>query len=143
VGTVRGGGVRGGPAGRRAGGFTLIELLVVIAIIGIIVTVASGQYRRSIEKAKEAVLREDLYIMRTAISQYFADKGKYPSDLRALVDDSYLKAIPVDPITLSSESWVTQSSEADEKDISQEPGISDVKSGAPGTAVDGTSYSDW
>jgi len=132
-----------GHAGRRSRGFTLIELLVVIAIIGIVVTVASGQYQRSIQKAREAVLKEDLYIMRTAISQYFADKGKYPSDLRALVDDSYLRAIPVDPITGNPDSWVTEASQADETDISQEPGISDVRSGADGQALDGSSYSEW
>ncbi len=130
-------------AGRRSAGFTLIELLVVVAIIGIIVTVASGQYRRSIQKAKEAVLKEDLYIMRTAINQYFADKGKYPSDLRALVDESYLKAVPTDPITGSSESWVTEMSQGDEKDISTEPGITDVRSGAQGTSLDGSSFADW
>jgi general secretion pathway protein G len=135
--------VRRGLARRRADGFTLIELLVVVAIIGIVVTVASGQYQRSIRKAQEAVLREDLYIMRTAINQYFADKGKYPADLRTLVDDSYLKAIPVDPITRSSESWVTETAQADEKDISQEPGIADVKSGAQGQGQDGSSFADW
>ena len=135
--------VRGGIARRRPNGFTLIELLVVVAIIGIVVTVASGQYQRSIRKAQEAVLKEDLYIMRTAISQYFADKGKYPADLRALVDDSYLKAIPVDPITRSSDTWVTELAQADEKDISQEPGIADVKSGAQGQGQDGSSFADW
>jgi general secretion pathway protein G len=140
---VRGRGVQDGAGARRSSGFTLIELLVVVAIIGIIVTVASGQYQRSILKAKEAVLKEDLYIMRTAISQYFADKGKYPADLRALVDDSYLKAVPVDPITGSSETWVTEASQADEQDISQEPGISDVRSGAQGQAIDGSMFSEW
>ena len=135
--------VEGGIARPRSGGFTLIELLVVVAIIGIIVTIASGQYQRSIRKAQEAVLKEDLYIMRTAISQYFADKGKYPSDLHALVDDSYLKAIPVDPITRSPESWVTEMAQADDKDITQEPGIADVKSGAPGAGQDGSNFSDW
>ncbi len=135
--------VRGGAAPRGARGFTLIELLVVVAIIGIIVTVASGQYRRSIQKAKEAVLKEDLYIMRTAINQYFADKGKYPSDLRSLVDESYLKAVPVDPITLSSDTWVTEMSQGDEKDISTEPGIADVRSGASGQGLDGSSFADW
>jgi general secretion pathway protein G len=135
--------VRRGSARRRPNGFTLIELLVVVAIIGIVVTVASGQYQRSIRKAQEAVLREDLYIMRTAINQYFADKGKYPADLRALVDDSYLKAIPADPITRSPDTWVTEMAQSDEKDISQEPGIADVKSGAPGQGQDGSSLADW
>jgi general secretion pathway protein G len=131
------------PARRRSGGFTLMELLVVIAIIGIVVTVAAGQYRRSITKAKEAVLKEDLYIMRTAINHYFADKGKYPQDLNALVEDSYIKAIPADPITGSTDSWVTIPSEGDERDISQEPGIADVRSGAEGSGIDGTNYADW
>jgi general secretion pathway protein G len=135
--------IRREPAAGRSRGFTLIELLVVVAIIGIVVTIASGQYQRSITKAKEAVLKEDLYIMRTAISQYFADKGKYPSDLRALVDDSYLRAIPVDPITGSTDTWVTEASRGDEQDISQEPGIVDVRSGAQGQAIDGSSFSEW
>lgn len=127
----------------RSRGFTLIELLVVVAIIGIIVTVASGQYRRSIQKAKEAVLREDLYIMRTAIDQYFADKGYYPSDLYALADESYLRDIPVDPITQSADTWLTTQSEFDDRDISTEPGIIDVHSGADGVGMDGTSYAEW
>jgi general secretion pathway protein G len=128
---------------KKSDGFTLIELLVVIAIIGIVVTVATGQYRNSIKKAKEAVLREDLYIMRTAIDQYFADKGYYPSDLYALVDDNYLRDIPKDPISDSPDTWVTISSDFDDRDISTEPGIIDVQSGADGYGMDGSSYSDW
>ncbi len=124
-------------------GFTLMELLVVIAIIGIIVTVATGQYRNSIKKAREAVLREDLYVMRTAIDQYFADKGYYPTDLYALVDDSYLRDLPTDPITGSPDTWVTVTSDFDDRDISTEPGIIDVHSGADGVGMDGTSYGDW
>jgi len=128
---------------KKSRGFTLIELLVVIAIIGIVVTVAVGQYRRSIQKAKEAVLREDLYVIRTAINQYFADKGKYPSDLETLVAESYLYKIPNDPITGSPDSWQQIPSESSDQDISTEPGISDVKSGADGVSLDGSSYQDW
>jgi general secretion pathway protein G len=128
---------------RTERGFTLIELLVVIAIIGIVVTVAVGQYQKSIIKAKEAVLRQDLYVMRTAINQYFADKGKYPGDLETLVTDSYLYKIPVDPITGSADTWTTEQAEMSDEDISQEPGINDVKSGADGTALDGSSYTEW
>jgi general secretion pathway protein G len=124
-------------------GFTLIEMIVVIAIIGIIVAVASGQYARSIQKAKEAVLKEDLYVMRTAIDQYFADKGRYPSDLYALVDDQYIRDVPTDPITESAETWVTEYAQFDDTDISTEPGIIDVRSGADGYGLDGSSYGEW
>ena len=128
---------------RRSAGFTLIELLVVIAIIGLLATVAVGQYRGAIIKAREAVLREDLYIMRTAIDQYFADKGYYPSDLQALVEDKYIRDVPVDPITKSADTWITEYAEWDDTDISTEPGIVDVRSGAEGYSLDGTSYSEW
>ena len=131
-------------ARRRSGGFTLIELLVVIAIIGILTVVAFGQHARSIRKAKEAVLKEDLYIMRTAINQYFADKGKYPESLDALVEERYLRDIPVDPITGSKETWETEYAEmGGEDEISTEPGIADVRSGADGVGFDGISYAEW
>jgi general secretion pathway protein G len=129
---------------KRQGGFTLIELIVVCAIIGILSTVAVANYRRSIVKAKEAALTQDLYTMRTLINQYFADKGKYPADLQALVEDHYLQAIPRDPFTDNAESWVTEAAEVDsESDISTEPGIANVKSGAEGTSLDGRSYAEF
>ena len=124
-------------------GFTLLELLVVCAIIGILATAAVANYRRSIVKAKEAVLEQDLYTMRTLINQYFADKGKYPSDLSGLVESHYLQKIPKDPFTDSSETWVTEQAEMDEADITTEPGIANVKSGADGTSLDGKSYSEF
>jgi general secretion pathway protein G len=120
-----------------------MEMMIVAALIGILATIAVGQYRRSIIKARESTLRSSLYTMRTQINNYFADKGKYPSDLEALVSEHYLRAIPVDPITQSSDSWVTEAAELGEEDASQEPGIADVRSGAEGTATDGTSYSEW
>ena len=128
---------------RRSGGFTLIELLVVVAIIGILAGIAVGQYGRSITRAKEAVLKENLFRTRNAINQYFADKGRYPFDLQALVDDKYLRAMPIDPITESTDTWVTVFAELDDADISTEPGIADLHSGAPGISLDGTRYSDW
>ena len=128
---------------RNSAGFTLIELLVVVAIIGILAGVVVCQYQRSIRKAKEAVLKENLFRTRSAIHQYFADKGRYPYDLTALVEDSYLRAMPVDPITGSTETWLTDMAELDDADISAEPGIADLHSGAPGGGVDGTSYSEW
>jgi general secretion pathway protein G len=130
-------------ARKRQRGFTLIELLVVCAIIGILSAAAVANYRRSIVKAKEAVLQQDLYTMRTLINQYFADKGKYPADLNALVDDHYLQIIPKDPFTGTADSWVTINAEMDESDITTEPGISSVKSGAEGASLDGRSYSDF
>jgi general secretion pathway protein G len=130
-------------ARKRQRGFTLIELLVVCAIIGILSAAAVANYRRSIVKAKEAVLQQDLYTMRTLINQYFADKGKYPADLSALVEDHYLQLIPNDPFTGSADSWVTIEAEVDESDISTEPGITSVKSGAEGTSLDGRPYADF
>ncbi len=131
-------------AGRGARGFTLIELLVVVAIIGILAGVAVGQYQRSIRKAKEAVLRENLYRTRVAINNYFADKGKYPFDLQTLVDDRYLYKMPIDPITESTDSWIPIYADISDADISAEPGIMDLQSGATGSSrFDGTSFSEW
>jgi general secretion pathway protein G len=136
--------MRRGRGFRRAAprGFTLIELIVVVAIIGILVTVAMPIYKDSVRKARESVLREDLYLMRDAIDQYFTDKGHWPSDLNALVDDGYLKQIPVDPITGGPDTWVTEEAEMSEAMPDQPGGIRDVKSGAVGTAVDGTPYNE-
>jgi len=128
---------------RRQRGFTLIELLVVCAIIGILSAVAVANFRRSIVKAKEAALQQDLYTMRTLINQYFADKGKYPADISSLVEDHYLQAVPKDPFTDSSDSWVVEQAEQDDSDISTEPGIVNVHSGSDGTSLDGRSYSEF
>lgn len=124
-------------------GFTLIELMVVVAIIGILAGVVVGQYRQQIEKSKEAVLKENLFRTRNAIGQYFADKGSYPFDLQALVDEQYLRALPRDPITGSTDTWITVPATMDDRDISQEPGISDIQSGADGSSRNGSSYSSW
>src|SRR3954463_15664541 len=128
---------------RRAGGFTLIELLIVIALISILATMGVVQYRNSVMSAKEATLHTDLFRMRDAIDQYYADKGKYPSSLDSLVSDGYLRKIPDDPITKSSDTWTTVPAEPDPNNPSAEPGIYDVKSGAQGTGLDGSNYSDW
>jgi general secretion pathway protein G len=128
---------------RRQRGFTLIELLVVCAIIGILSAVAVANFRRSIVKAKEAALQQDLYTMRTLINQYFADKGKYPADISSLVEDHYLAAVPKDPFTDSSDSWVVEQAQQDESDISTEPGIVNVHSGSNGTSLDGRNYSEF
>jgi len=123
---------------KRAGGFTLIELIIVMAIIATLLTIAVPRYYASLDRSKEAVLKENLYQMRDSIGKYYADKGKYPATLDALASDKYLRKVPVDPITESAESWVVVPPQDPEKG-----GVFDVKSGAQGKALDGTEYSAW
>ena len=127
----------------RERGFTLVELLVVIAMITILAAMAVVQYRNSVQRTQEATLKTNLFRMRDAIDQYYADKGKYPSSLDALVSEQYLRKIPEDPFTKSADTWQTVPAEPDPGNPSAEPGIYDVKSGAQGQALDGSSYSDW
>jgi general secretion pathway protein G len=129
--------IRGSRA-KRAGGFTLIELLIVMAIIATLLTIAVPRYYASIDRSKEAVLKENLYQMRDAIGKYYADKGKYPDSLEALATDKYLRKVPLDPITESATTWITVASQDPQK-----TGVFDVKSGAPGKALDGTEFSTW
>jgi general secretion pathway protein G len=129
--------------GANASGFTLIELLIVIALITILATMGMVQYRNSIQSTRESVLKTDLFRMRDAIDQYYADKTKYPASLEALVTDGYMRKIPEDPITKSADSWQTVAAEPDPGNPSGDPGIVNVKSGAPGTSLDGSAYSDW
>jgi general secretion pathway protein G len=140
--TTRASGLRPG-AKRRQRGFTLIEMLIVISIIAILLSVAVPQYQKSIAVARESVLRDDLFTMRQSIDQYTLDKQKAPQDLTDLVSAGYLKSLPVDPITHANNSWEpVQCSELMSIDQT-EPGICDVKSGASGTATDGTAYNTW
>jgi general secretion pathway protein G len=127
----------------RAAGFTLVELLIVISLISILAAMGLVQYKNSVTSTKESVLRTDLFRMRDAIDQYYADKGKYPSALDSLVSEGYMRKIPEDPITKSSDSWTTVPAEPDPNNPSAEPGVYDVKSGAQGTALDGSNYTDW
>jgi len=122
----------------RRPGFTLIELLVVMAIITTLLTLAVPRYFGSIEKSKEAVLRENLNQMRDALQKYYGDKGKYPDALEALAAEKYLRKVPVDPVTESSTTWVVVAPDDPKKGA-----VFDVRSGAPGQASDGTSYGDW
>lgn len=123
---------------RSRSGFTLIELLVVMTIVALLLTLALPRYFGSIDKSKEAVLKENLHQMREAISRYYADKGRYPESLDTLTTDKYLRRVPVDPITESSSTWQTVQPED-----AQKSGVYDVKSGAPGKSRDGSEYSQW
>lgn len=127
----------------RESGFTLIELLIVMSIILILSAMSIAQYRNSVTLAKEAALRSDLFFMRDAIDQYYADKGKYPESLQTLVSENYIRAIPKDPISNSTDTWQTIAAEPQPGSTTTDPGIYDVKSGADGTAIDGSRYADW
>jgi len=124
-------------------GFTMVELLVVISIIVILAAMGMAQYRNSVIRAREAVLKEDLFRMRDAIDQYYADKMKYPSGLEDLVTDGYLRELPVDPFTNSKDTWQAVNAEPNVNDTTSQPGIYDVKSGSTETSMEGTPYSDW
>ena len=123
---------------RARSGFTLIELLVVLAIIAVLLTLAVPRYFGSLDKSKEAVLREDLFQLRDAIGKYYGDKGKYPESLEALATEKYLRKVPVDPITESATTWVVVAPEDPQKG-----GVYDVKSGAQGKSSDGSVYAEW
>jgi len=124
-------------------GFTMIELLVVMTLIVILATMGMTQYKTSQVYAREAVLKEDLFRMRDAIDQYYADKGQYPSTIDALVSDGYLRKVPEDPFTKSNSSWQTVPAEPDPANPTAEPGVYDIKSGSDQTALDGTKYAEW
>jgi general secretion pathway protein G len=123
-------------------GFTLIELITVVAILGILVGIGLPNYRAAIIQSKEAVLREDLFQFRDRIDQYYADKGKYPESLDALVTDGYLRKVPADPIT-GQPDWQTVPAEADPESPDQGGGIFDVHSNSAGVSMSGTPYSEW
>jgi general secretion pathway protein G len=124
-------------------GFTIIELMVVISIIMILISVAVPIYSQSILRAKEAVLRQDLFSMRSVIDQYTMDKGKAPQSLDDLVQAGYLKELPTDPFTNAKDTWQVSQEDVLLSVDQNEPGISDVHSGANGTATDGRPYSEW
>lgn len=124
-------------------GFTLIELMVVMSLIVVLASIGLAVHANSQTRAREAVLKEDLFRLRDAIDQYYADKNTYPPSLDALVSDKYLRAIPADPFTNSAETWQTTPSELDAGNPSAQPGIFDVKSGSERTAIDGTQYANW
>ena len=121
----------------------MIELLVVMTLIVVLATMAMTQHRSGVVHANEAVLREDLFRLRDAIDQYYADKNQYPATLDALVTEGYVRKTPVDPFTKNADSWQTVPAEPDPNNPTAEPGVYDVKSGSDGTALDGSKYADW
>lgn len=128
---------------RRAHGFTLIELMIVISLILILVSISVPAYNQSILRAKESVLKQDLFQLRSLISQYTLDKQKAPQSLDDLVQAGYIKTIPVDPMTGSNSTWTVEQEDSLMSVDQQDPGISDVHSGSEQTSSDGTAYSTW
>jgi general secretion pathway protein G len=125
------------------GGFTLVELMIVMAIIAILSTIAIPSFIRSVQKAKEAVLKEDLHTMRNAIDSYTVDKEKAPQSLDDLVQAGYLKTLPIDPMTSRNDTWMTAQSD-NLGDINEtQSGIDDVHSGSQGVSSEGTTYNTW
>lgn len=130
---------------RQRRGYTLLELLVVMAVIGILAGIAVPQLLRTPIKAKEAALKENLFTFRSMIDQFFADKGRYPDSLETLVTEKYIRKIPIDPMTGTTDTWelVYEEPDASESSSDQPPGIIDVRSGSKATALDGTTYDTW
>ena len=123
---------------RRRRGFTLIELLVVMSIIGVLLTIAVPRYFRTVQHSKETVLRRDLSVIRESIDRHYGDLGQYPDALATLVEKHYIRSVPVDPFTKSSESWLVV-----ESDDPDHPGVRDIHSGSPENAADGSPFVSW
>lgn len=128
-------------SGKR--GFSLIELMIVMAVITILVSIAVPYYQKSIVRSKESVLRQNLFTLRTVIDNFTADEQKAPQSLQDLVEEGYLRTIPVDPITRSDQTWRIIMEDALQSVDQTEPGIFDVRSGAEGSSLDGTAYAEW
>lgn len=128
---------------RRQRGFTLIEMIIVVTIILILVAIAVPNYQQSIVRARETVLRQDLYTLRSVINQYTEDKQKAPQSLEDLVSAGYLKLIPKDPITNSNTTWQVEQEDVMMSVDQTQPGITDVHSGSGSISSEGTAYSSW
>ena len=143
--SIRTGELRPAAARDRERGFTLIEMIIVFTLIGILVGLALPEYKYSLRKARETVLKTDLFEFRKLIGQYFNDKHKYPPSLRSLVDEGYLRQIPIDPVTRSADTWLEIREQPNSEEMLQgvELGIVDVQSGSTEKALDGTVYNTW
>src|SRR2546430_5759230 len=130
-------------ANRSAAGFTLIELMIVVLIISILMSIAAPIYTQSVIRAKEAVLRQDLFTLREQIDNYTLDKEKAPQSLEDLISAGYLKRLPKDPFTNSTETWVPVTEDIAMSIDQTETGITDVHSGSSAVGSDGTQYSSW
>lgn len=131
-------------AGHKDGGFTLLELMVVMVIIGILAAIAIPAFTKDVQRGREAVLREDLHTLRTAIDSFTLDKQKAPQTLDDLVQAGYIKVIPVDPMTQRSDTWIpAQSDSFTSIDETQQGGMADIHSGSQAIASDGTTYNTW
>jgi general secretion pathway protein G len=128
---------------RRRFGFTFLELMIVMAIIAVLMAVALPIYTRSIQRSKESVLKNNLFTLRTVIDEYTYDKQKAPQTLDDLVSDGYLRQVPMDPITGNATSWRLIMEDATNTVNQTMPGIFDVRSGAEGTSLEGTPYSEF
>jgi general secretion pathway protein G len=128
---------------RQDAGFTLFELMIVMAIIGVLATLAVPSFVGAIKSAREAVLKEDLHVLRAAIDSYTMDKQKAPQSLDDLVTDGYLKVIPEDPMTRSKDTWQTDTSDSLHSLDQTDPGIDDIHSGSEETGSDGQPYNTW
>jgi general secretion pathway protein G len=127
----------------RAAGFTMIELLIVMTLVIILASVGMTQYRNNVTRAKEAVLKENLFRMREAMDQFYADKNKWPTDLAELTSEGYIREVPTDPITESKDTWQTTQAEPDPGNPAAAGGVDNVHSGSDRTALDGTRYAEW
>ncbi len=123
---------------RNQKGFTLIEMMIVLAIMSILATIATPNMQRYIVRAREASLRETLFVFRDVIDQHYSDQGKYPGSLQELVKMKYIRSIPIDPITGSSSTWIVTPPEGEEKG-----GVYDVHSGSDRVSLDGEPYNEW
>ena len=127
----------------RRDGFTIIELLIVMTLVIILASIGMTQYRNSVTRAEEAALKENLFRLRDAMDQFYADKNKWPADLNELVSEGYIREVPIDPVTKSKDTWQTSQAEPDANNPASAGGIDNIHSGSDRTSLDGQPYAEW